>query len=167
VPTELTAQPPAQIDECTCDDQVSDVCPCWAMPKCKCGAAWDANSKVCLQEDAVLLTTSGVVLGFKLNATRCSAPECDCMLLPDGRDEGLFIASKNRVYDHLVMYQHIMRMQASGETFEAQSHVSAMMGRLQTPNSGSKGRSRVANRQRFNEDFRKWLRLRQTAQRTA
>jgi hypothetical protein len=78
-----------------------------------------------LQEDAVLLTTSGMSYGFKLNATRCSAPECDCILLPDGRGEGLFIASKNRAYDRLVVYQHIMRM------FEAQSHVSAVMGRLQ------------------------------------
>jgi hypothetical protein len=35
MPTELTAQPHAQIEECTCTDVDSDVCPCWAMPKCK------------------------------------------------------------------------------------------------------------------------------------
>ena len=171
MPTELTAQPHglphAQIEECTCTDvDSSDGCPCWAMPKCKCGAEWDPLSRFCLTEDAVLITTSGLSHDFKLNSIRCSSAECDCMLLPDGRDEGLFIASKKRVYDHLVMYQHIMRMQASGETFEAQSHVSAMMGRLQTPNPGSNGRSAVANRQRFNEDFGKWLRLRQMSTRT-
>jgi hypothetical protein len=71
--------------------------------------------------------------GLKLYAIGCTSTKSNVMLLPDGGTQGLFIASRTRVYDQLVMYQHIMRMQASGETFEAQSQVSAMMGQLQHP----------------------------------